>query len=324
LEWPLRLLAQTGVIATHTKGYQQMNANITGATQSTTQEPYTTGSVTSRDGTTIGYRQLGHGPGIVALHGAMESAKSHMQLAEALAGSFTVYLPDRRGRGMSGPYGPSYSMQREVEDLDALLTKAGSQRVFGVSAGGLIALQAALTLPVIQKVAVYEPALIVNHSISTAFLPRYDREIAEGAIPAALVSGMLGAQMGPSFLRVMPRWLLEAFTKQGMKSEDKTAKPGDVTMRSLAPTLHYDFQLVTEMAEQVERFRALHIDTLLLGGSKSPAYLKQALDALEQVIPQARRVEFPGLDHGGSSDLGPTNRDGDPKRVAQELLRFFA
>jgi pimeloyl-ACP methyl ester carboxylesterase len=301
-----------------------MTTTTSDANQSTTQERYTTGSVTSQDGTTIGYRQLGHGPEIVALHGAMESAKSHMQLAEALAGSFTVYLPDRRGRGLSGPYGDGYSMQREVEDLDALLTNTGAQRVFGVSAGGLTALQAALTLPAIQQVAVYEPALIVNHSISTAFLPRYDREIAAGKIPAALVTGMLGAQMGPSFLQKMPRWLLEAFTRQGMKQEDKTAREGDVTMRSLAPTLHYDFQLVTEMAEQVERFRALQVETLLLGGGKSPAYLKRALDALEQAIPQARRVEFPGLDHGGSSDLGPTNRTGDPQRVAQELLRFFA
>jgi pimeloyl-ACP methyl ester carboxylesterase len=290
----------------------------------TTPAQFVTDTVTSKDGATIGYRQLGHGPGIVALHGAMESAKSHMQLAEALADSFTVYLPDRRGRGLSGPYGADYSMQREVEDLDALLTKTGAQRVFGVSAGGLIALQAALTVPAIQKVAVYEPALIVNHSISTAFLPRYDREIAEGNIPAALVTGMLGAQMGPSFLRVMPRWLLETFTRQGMKQEDKTTREGDVTMRSLAPTLHGDFQLVVEMAEQAERFRALRAETLLLGGSKSPAYLKKALDTLEQTIPQARRVEFPGLDHGGSSDLGPTNRNGDPQQVAQELQRFFA
>jgi pimeloyl-ACP methyl ester carboxylesterase len=305
---------------------QNVTTTTSGANHSSATEPerFITDSVTSKDGTTIGYRLVGHGPGIVALHGAMESAQSHMQLAAALAGGFTVYLPDRRGRGLSGPYGDGYSMQREVEDLDALLTKTGARRVFGVSAGGLIALQAALTLPAIQKVAVYEPALIVNHSISTAFLPRYDREIAEGDISAALVSGMLGAQMGPAFLRVMPRWLLEAFTRQGMKLEDKTAQAGDVTMRSLAPTLHYDFQLVTEMSEQEERFRALRVETLLLGGSKSPAYLKRALDALEQTIPQVRRVEFPGLDHGGSSDLGPTNRSGDPQRVAQDLLRFFA
>jgi pimeloyl-ACP methyl ester carboxylesterase len=303
-------------MATTTSGASQPSAS--------TPERFTINSVQSKDGTAIGYRQLGHGPGVVALHGAMESSKSHMQLAEALAGSFTVYLPDRRGRGLSGLYGAQYSMQTEVEDLDALLTKTRAQRVFGVSAGGLICLQAALALPAIQKVAVYEPALIVNYSISTAFLSRYDREIAEGNISAALVTGMLGAQMGPSFLRVMPRWLLETFTRQGVTQEDKTAQEGDVTMRSLAPTLHYDFQLVSEMAEQVERFRALRVETLLLGGSKSPAYLQRALDALEQTIPQVRRVAFPGLDHGGSSDLGPTNRSGDPQRVAQELLRFFA
>src|SRR5690348_4242592 len=65
------------------------------------QEHYMTSSVTSKDGTTIGYRQLGHGPGVVLLHGAMESAQSHLQLAEALADTYTVYLPDRRGRGLS-------------------------------------------------------------------------------------------------------------------------------------------------------------------------------------------------------------------------------
>ena len=49
-------------------------------------ERYSTGSVVSKDGTIIGYRQLGHGPAVVVLHGAMESAQSHVQLAEALAG----------------------------------------------------------------------------------------------------------------------------------------------------------------------------------------------------------------------------------------------
>src|SRR6266700_1864486 len=66
-------------------------------------EHYTNGSVTSQDGTTIGYRHLGHGPGVVMLHGAMESAQSHMQLADVLADTLTIYLPDRRGlSGMNG------------------------------------------------------------------------------------------------------------------------------------------------------------------------------------------------------------------------------
>src|SRR5215467_10066128 len=89
-------------------------------------ETYTVGYVTSRDGTTIGYRQLGHGPGVVLLHGANESAQSHMRLAELLADAFTLYLPDRRGRGLSGLFGTDYSMQKEIEDLDALLTKTGA------------------------------------------------------------------------------------------------------------------------------------------------------------------------------------------------------
>ena len=100
------------------------------------QERETIGSVTSKDGTTIGYRQLGHGPGIVLLHGAVASAHNHMQLAEALADAFTIYVPDRRGRGLSGPFGNDYSIQKEVEDMDALLTKTGAHNVFGVSSGG--------------------------------------------------------------------------------------------------------------------------------------------------------------------------------------------
>lgn len=300
------------------------STNVSKQPTATTQTPYTTGSVTSKDGTTIGYRYLGHGPGIIMLHGAMESAQSHMQLAAALADAFTVYLPDRRGHGLSGPYGKSYGIQTEVEDLDALLTATGAHDVFGVSAGGLICLQAALSLPAIRKAALYEPALIVNHSISTAFLQRYDREMAQGKVAAALVTGMLGAQMGPQMLNVMPRWLLESFTSKAMAQEDKQAQAADVTMRKLAPTLHYDFQLVNEMAETLERFRAVQTDTLLLGGSKSPKYLKVALDALEKVLPHVQRIEFPGLDHGGSSDLSSTNRGGKPELVAQALRRFFA
>ena len=300
------------------------NASVNNQATATTREQYATSFVTSSDGTTIGYRQLGHGPGIVMLHGAMESSRSHLQLAGALANAFTVYLPDRRGRGLSGPYGDNYSIQKEVEDLDTLLTKADAHRVFGVSAGGLICLQAALTLPAIHKVALYEPALIVNNSISTAFLPRYDREMAQGKIAAALVTGMIGAQMGPPIFNAMPRWLLESLTNMAMKSEEKKAKDSDITMRAFAPTLHYDFQLVNEMNGKLESFREIRPDVLLLGGSKSPAYLKAALDALEKVLPRAQRIEFPGLDHGGSSDLSNTNRNGKPELVAAELRRFFA
>jgi pimeloyl-ACP methyl ester carboxylesterase len=132
-------------------------------TANTTRTPaLTTGSVASRDGTRIGYLRLGQGPAVVLLHGSMESARSHIGLAAALADAFTVYLPDRRGRGLSGPAGPDYGVRTEVEDLAAVLAESGAQLVFGVSAGGLVALEAARTLPAILKVAVYEPALLLT------------------------------------------------------------------------------------------------------------------------------------------------------------------
>jgi pimeloyl-ACP methyl ester carboxylesterase len=284
-------------------------------------EKYLTGSVISKDGTTIGYRQLGRGPGLVVLHGAMESAQSHMQLAEALADTYTVYLPDRRGRGLSGPYGSGYRIGEDVEDVDALLAKTGAHYVFGVSSGAIIWLQAALSLPAIHKAAIFEPPLLVDGSAPTAWLTRFDSEIAQGKVASALITGMKATQMGPPLLNLMPRWLLERLTTMMLASEEKKAIGGDVTMRMLAPTLHYDFQLVIEAHWALESFRAVRADVLLLGGSKSPAYLRAAVDALQKVLPHVARVEFPGLGHEAS---GNADRRGQPELVARELRRFFA
>lgn len=296
----------------------------TGEASAATREHYTTGFVTAKDGVTLGYRQLGHGPGVVLLHGAMESSQSHMQLAQALADAFTVYLPDRRGRGLSGPHSQNYSLQEDVDDMEAILKATGARSIFGVSSGGDICLQSALTLPGIDKVAVYEPALMPTNKTPNAVLARYDREIARGKLAAALVTGMKGGKMGPPIFNIMPRWLLVAMTNSFMKKEDKQPKEGAMSMRVLAPTLHYDFSVVAELSGKQQRFKDIRAKVLLLGGSKSPAYLKAALDQLAQILPHARRVEFPGLDHGGSSDISEMNRTGDPERVAQELRRFFA
>ncbi len=281
----------------------------------------TTGTVSSRDGTTIGYRQVGQGPGLTVLHGTMESSQGHIELAQALADTFTVYLVDRRGRGLSGLFGEGYGTQKEIEDLDALLTKTGAHYLLGVSSGAIISLQAALALPAIHRAVIFEPPLPLDPSWSIEFEGRYDREIAEGRPAAALVTAMLGAQMGPAFLRALPRWLLEWLTGMMMRSEDRRAKSGDVTMRMLAPTHHYDGVIVLEGRDALESFGAIRADVLLLGGSQSPGYLKYALGALEKVLPQARRAEIPGCGHGAT---GNANRGGKPKLVASELRRFFA
>ena len=87
----------------------------------------TTGSFLSGDGTRIGYRQMGKGPGLVLLHGALQSSRSFTSLGAALSDAFTIYIPDRRGRGLSGPFTDNHSMRTETEDLEALLDKTGSQ-----------------------------------------------------------------------------------------------------------------------------------------------------------------------------------------------------
>jgi pimeloyl-ACP methyl ester carboxylesterase len=297
-----------------------MATSVDKQTTETAQEPYTTAFVTSRDGTIIGYRQLGQGPGVALLHGGASSGYNHLQLAELLADTFTIYLPDRRGRGLSGPYGENYSIQKDVEDMDALLTKTGAHLVFGVSSGALIWLQALLTLSTIHKAVICEPPLIVNGSISVAFLPRYEREMREGKLAAALITGMKGAHMGPRIMNAMPRFLLESMTRLIIKSEDKMGSGGYVPMREIAPTLRYDFQLVTEMSGKLEQFRDVQAETLLLGGSKSPAFLNKALDALQNVLPHATRVELP-MNHAASWN---TDRGGKPEVLAPALRRFFA
>jgi pimeloyl-ACP methyl ester carboxylesterase len=304
------------------KGSENMAANTTVADQTSgAAVSYTTHTVTSRDGTTISYRQIGRGPGVVILHGAMETSASHMQLATALADQYTFFAPDRRGRGLSGPAGADYSMRKEVEDLDALLTQTGAQYVMGVSAGGLILLQAALELPAIRKAALFEPALVADRARAAAMLAALDRDLDRGDTTAALITGMKSAEMGPAFFRSLPNWLLERLTGAAMSAEEKKAQPGEVTMRMLAPTLHLDFTLVAEMAGSAERFRDIQAQPFLMGGSKSPAYLKAGLDALQAVLPQAERVTFPGLDHGAT---GPTAQGGKPEMVAPVLARFFA
>jgi len=78
---------------------------------------YETGSVFSKDGTVIGYRKMGSGPSLIIMHGGLDAAQTHMKLGMLLSQKFTVYVPDRRGRGLSGPFGENYGLQKEVEDV---------------------------------------------------------------------------------------------------------------------------------------------------------------------------------------------------------------
>jgi pimeloyl-ACP methyl ester carboxylesterase len=280
---------------------------------------YTTDFVTSKDGTTIGYRQMGRGPGVILVHGGMQAAQNFMKLATALSDQFTVYILDRRGRGLSGSYDHHYTLQNAVDDLDALLNKTGAHNIFALSSGAIIALQTALTLPAsgINKLAIFEPPLSIDGSSATDWLSRFDQEIAQGKVGAAMVTVMKGTK-DTSFFGSLPRFITVPLMTMAVKAETKAPEGDDVPIGEIVPTMHSDGQIIIDTEDIIDRYKAVTADVFLLGGSKSPAYLKLALDRLEAVLPHVRRVELKGADHLASDDSG------QPERVAQELRRFFA
>ncbi|WP_433219206.1 alpha/beta fold hydrolase [Dactylosporangium sp. CS-047395] len=276
---------------------------------------YTTATVNSADGTVIGYRRYGGtGPGLVLLHGGMKAAQHFSTLATTLSDAFTVHVPDRRGRGRSGPHGEGHGIAREVEDLRALLAATGAEFVFGLSVGGLIALRTALVTPALRRLAVYEPPLSINGSIPMDWLPRYDRELAAGHRASALITAMRGLPVEPIFHRV-PRAALTPLLALGLRAQK--AGPDETTIAELIPTQGHDVRLAEELADTVPDYAAVRARVLLLGGTRGPSFFEPALAALAATLPDARRITFPGLTHEGPED------DGHPLVVAPALREFF-
>ncbi|HTX61033.1 MAG TPA: alpha/beta hydrolase [Methanobacterium sp.] len=288
----------------------------------TSKPKYTKDSVTSQDGTIVGYRQLGSGPGLLLMHGGALASQHFMKLGEALQDKFTVYIPDRRGRGLSGPFGDNYGMQREMEDVKAITNQTGAHYIFGLSSGGLIALQAALKIPAIHKAALYEPPLDIDNSVMKllSFIPDFDRELDEDKLSEATVTMLreFGIYFGvPSWLANLPRTLLVDAFKLYYGIDSKVTGADDVSYSDLVPTFHYDYELVREMQGTLDTFRDVRAEVLLIGGSNSPQFLKDILDVLEKVLANVKRVELKGINHSGPLVSG------DPGRVAAELKKFF-
>lgn len=276
---------------------------------------YRTGSVSSADGTVIGYRRLGSGPAVLLVHGGMQASHHLMKLAAALSTGFTVYVPDRRGRGLSGPHGDAYGVTREVEDLRALVAATGASRVFGLSSGALVTLRTALATADLAAIALYEPPLSLNGSVPTSWVPRFDREVDCGRLASALVTALKGLAVEPVLGRI-PRFALVPLMAIGARLQGD-GSGDDVPIPALIPTLRFDLRLVEELADTARDYAALGSRVLLLGGTKSPGYLGVALDELSVVLPHAQRITFPGLGHSGPDD------DGDPRRIAEALSTFF-
>jgi pimeloyl-ACP methyl ester carboxylesterase len=276
---------------------------------------YETGSVTSKDGTVIGYRRFGTGPAALLMHGSMMASHNFMRLGEALSDRHTVYLPDRRGRGLSDPYGPDFSLQKAAEDVQALMDHTGARNVFGLSAGSIPLLQWALTCPAGYKIALYEPPLQAGAFSPVAWLPRYEREMAQGRLAAALITVAKGTK-DSRLIKALPRAVLVPLMSVALRAQAREAST-DVPLTDLIPTMSAEARLVTDARDLILAATAIRSDVLLLGGSRSADYFKTALDALQETIPHVQRIELPGLGH-----LAADN-DGQPDRVAKPLADFF-
>jgi pimeloyl-ACP methyl ester carboxylesterase len=273
-------------------------------------------STISADGTTIAYRQRGDGPGLVLIHGGMQAAQNFARLAEALSPSFRVCVPDRRGRGGSGPFGQDHGLAREVEDVDALLRATGAHFVFGLSSGALIALHAARRLSTIAKVAAYEPPLTMDGVDPAAWAPRYEREVDRGDLAAAMVTAVKGtADVGP-FL-YMPRIVATPLVRLALRADAAKSGRGTIAMRDLVPTLRFDARLQREASRVVDELPGIPCDVLLMGGARSHPALRTVFDALVRRMPRARCVRLKGVGHIAADNHG------SPERVADELRSFF-
>jgi pimeloyl-ACP methyl ester carboxylesterase len=276
------------------------------------------GTVRSADGTAIGYRQTGTGPAVVLLHGAGQTSADLTRLAHALSGAFTVCVPDRRGRGRSGPVGEYQGLSTEIADLSALLDTCGASRVFGLSSGAVIAIEAARVRPDITKLALYEPPLTFDGVVHGDWAPLYEQQVTAGKSGAALVTVLKATVDRTSPIRWIPRRPLGAALDFAIKrTADRPARDGAMSPRELIPTVRYDAQTVNGAAGPLERFGTLSCEVLLLGGSRSARNLTASLDGLSRTLPDATRVTLNGAGH-----TAPDNRH-QPDRVAAELRRFF-
>ncbi|WP_434318508.1 alpha/beta fold hydrolase [Leifsonia sp. P73] len=286
-------------------------------------DPLTSHLVSSEDGTPIEYFSTGTGPGLVIVHGTMQSAASQSDLAAALAGTFTVHLVNRRGRGRSGAY-PAldcYDLALDVADVSAVVAATGATTILGISSGGIIAAEVALAHPGLA-VVLFEPALVVDGSLDLdAFLARFEPEAARGDVPAYMVTALLGTQMGPAFLRFFPRRMLESSTRKMLAKEGGVLPAGGATMSELALAVPYDMKIVAQRADRIGDYAAIRGPVLLVSAQKSPAYLRHAVDRLRELLPVAGVGTIPGAGHSATQNA---QEGGKPQVMADMVIHHLS
>ncbi|MFI0351269.1 alpha/beta fold hydrolase [Actinomadura sp. 9N407] len=260
----------------------------------------------SRDGTEIAFERLGAGPAVILVPSALADRTDTRKLAGLLADHFTVLNYDRRGRGASGD-AAGYAVEREIDDIAALIEHAGgSASLFGSSSGAVLALRAAAAGLAVERLALYEPPFAVgggDFGPPEGFAGHIGTLLAQGRRGDAVKDFMVQAQGMPAFMVTMMRLM------PGMWSK----------LKKMAHTLPYDIAVMgdTQRGRPLDaaQWSSAAAPALVLTGGKSPAGFHSAAVALTDVLPEADHRTLPGLNHGAVVMA--------PKKLAPALIDFL-
>ncbi len=257
-------------------------------------------TVHSSDGTTIAFDQSGEGPPIILVDGAFcyRTFGPMPKLAPLLAPHFTVFSYNRRGRGDSGDTKP-YAVEREIEDLAALLKEAGgSAYVFGTSSGAALALKAADHGLNITKLALYEPPFMVEQDG-----PRPPAD-AEAQLTAMIAADCRGKAVKCYLTKVMGAPSLFVTMMQ--------FSPDWSNLKGVANSLPYDIAIMGDFFLPTKQLASVVVPALVIGGEKSDVRLRHAVPAVANALPNAKQRMLVGQSHNVSM-----------KVLAPVLVEFF-
>jgi pimeloyl-ACP methyl ester carboxylesterase len=244
--------------------------------------------VQSEDGTTIAFDQVGEGPPLILVAGASCDRAIDASIADGLARHFTVLNYDRRGRGDSGDTLP-FAVEREVEDLDVLLAAAGgTATVVGLSSGAALAAEATASGLPIDALILWEPPFSVDADgvrRAVEYTDKLTELLAEDRRGDALAHFMRHVGLSDEMIAGMRR---SPFWQLG---------------ESLAPTLAYDAAVMGDTSVPIERYGRIGVPTLVLAGSASPEFMREAAQQVAGAIPGARREVLEGQSHDVAPDV---------------------
>lgn len=239
----------------------------------------------SQDGTRIAYDRLGDGEPLILVAAALQGRATYRPLAEELARHHTVLNYDRRGRGDSGDTAP-YAVEREVEDLAAMITEAGgTASVYGHSSGAALVLHAAARGLPIDRIVLHEPP----------FGSGSDEERRAEQKEAERISELLAAGRRAEALRVF-------LAPMGMPQEMLDQLTQDPAMQANAPTILYDpYEVVSERGRggrtPTEQASGVTTPALVLAGGASPEWMIDASRQIADALPNGRLRVLDGQEH---------------------------